>query len=89
MAKSSAADHAVGKHLQDRAGDAERIGRRQPEQDESHVADARISDDEFQVALTQRHRRGVNDPDHAEHRDPLPPHLETFGKRFIATRSAA
>ena len=75
-AKRRARDHAVREHLQDRAADAERVRRREPEQDESHVADARIADDEFEVALPQRDGRGIDDPDDAEDRDPFAPQLE-------------
>ena len=81
-------DHAMRKHLQDRAADAEHVGRRQSEQHESHVADARIADDEFQVPLPQRDRRGINDPDHAEHGDPVAHIWNPSGNRFIATRNA-
>ena len=83
-------DHAVRKHLQDRAADAERVGRGQPEQDEAHVADAGIADDEFQVALPQRHRRGVNDPDDTPSTAIHLLHVwNPSGKRFMATRNAA
>ena len=71
------ADHAVRKHLQDRSGNTEQIGRRQTEQNETHVAHTRIADDEFEIALAQRDRRRVNDPDDREDRDPFAPNLET------------
>ena len=57
------ADDAVGKHLQDRAGNPEHVRRGQAEEDETHVADARIADDKFQIALPQRDGGRVNDPD--------------------------
>ena len=70
------ADHAVRKHLQNRAGNAEHIAGRQPEQNEAHVADARIADDKLEIVLPQRDRRRVNDPDDGEDRDPFAPDLE-------------
>ena len=76
------ADDAVRKHLQHGAGNAEHIGRRQPEQHEAHVAHARIADDEFEIALPQRDRRGVNNSDDGENRDPFAPHLETERKEI-------
>ena len=76
------ADHAVRKHLQHRAGNAEHIGRGQSEQHETHVTDAGIADDEFQIALPQRDRRGVNNSDDRENRDPFAPHLESFREKI-------
>ena len=75
------ANHAVRKHLQHRSRDAERVGRGQAEQHKAHVAHARIADDKFQIALTQRHRCSVNDSDYREDSDPAAPHLEALREK--------
>ena len=67
---------AVGKHLQNRTRDAEKIGRRQPKQDKAHVTHARITNDEFEIVLTQCDCCRVNDPDHRQHCDPPAPHVK-------------
>ena len=76
------ANHAVGKHLQNRAGNAEDVGGGQAEQNETHVTDTGITDNEFKISLTQRDRSGINDPDHGENCDPGPPHLEALRKKI-------
>ena len=64
------------------------VAEREAEQDEAHVADARVADHELQVALPQRDRRRIENSDHREDDDPVAPQLEASGSRFIATRSA-
>ncbi len=76
------ADHAVGKHLQDRTGNAEDVGRRKPEQNKTHVADTRVADHKFQVALTQRDGGGVNNSDNRKDCDPGPPHLKALREKI-------
>ena len=50
-------DHAVREHLQHGAGEADLVERHEAEQDEAHVADAGVADDELEVA-SARERRG-------------------------------
>ena len=49
---------------------------------ETHVADTRIANDEFQVALPKRDRGGINNADDGENSDPITPHLETLRKKI-------
>ncbi len=60
---------AVREHLQHRAAQADGIQRHQTQQHETHVAHARIADDEFEILLHQRHHRAVHDADDRQHRD--------------------
>ena len=46
------------------------------------MAHARITDDKFQIALAQRHRRRVNDPDYGEDSDPFAPDVETLREKI-------
>ena len=70
-------DHAVRKHLQDRSGNTEEVARRQTEENETHVAHTRVTDNELEIALAQRDRGRVDDPDDRENRDPFAPNLKT------------
>ena len=72
-AEQQACDDAVRKHLQHRAAQADGVDRHQPQQNEAHVAHARIADDEFEVLLHQRHRRAIDDADDREQRDLVAP----------------
>src|SRR6266404_4696158 len=49
---------------------------------ETHVAHARIVDDKFQIALAQRHGRGVENSDHGKDSDPFTPHVETLREKI-------
>ena len=69
-------ENAVGEHLDDRAGEADLIERHQAEQDEAHVADAGVADDEFEVLLHQRDHRAVDDADDGEHGEDIAPGAE-------------
>ena len=69
-------NHAVRKHLENRAAYSERVRGREPEEDEAHVADTGITDDELEVALAQSDPGGINDPDDAEDGDPFTPRLK-------------
>ena len=53
-----------------------------PKKHETHVAHARIADDEFQVALSQGDRCGINNSDHGQNRDPFSPHLKTLREKI-------
>ena len=70
------ADDAVREHLQNRARNPEQIAGRQAKQNKTHVADARIADDEFEIVLAERDRCRVNNPDDGEDGDPFAPHLK-------------
>ena len=72
------ANDAVREHLQNCAGDTQRIRGREAEQDESHVADARVANDKFEIALAKRDRRRVDDPDDRQDNDPIAPRLKPF-----------
>ena len=73
-------DHSVGKHLQHCSRDTERVCRSQTNQHETHMAHARITNNEFQITLAQSHRRRVNNSDHGQGSDPFAPYLESFWK---------
>ena len=75
-------DHSVREHLQNGTGNSENIANGQSEENKSHVADARVPDDEFQVVLPQSDSRCVNDPDDREDSDPLAPGLIARGKEI-------
>ena len=66
-------DDAVREHLQHRAAQADRVQRHQAQQHKSHVADAGIADDEFEVLLHQRHRRAIHDADDRQQRKHVAP----------------
>ena len=73
---------SMGKHLQNCPRNTEHVCRSQTKQYETHVAYARITNDELEVMLAQRHRCRVNNSDHGQDGDPFAPHLESFGKEI-------
>src|SRR4029453_11398577 len=75
-------DDAVRKHLQHCTRHTERVSGRQPEQHETHVADTRIANDEFEIALAKCYCRSVKNSDNGENRDPITPRVETLGKKI-------
>src|SRR4029453_843969 len=75
-------DDAVRKHLQHCTRHTERVSGRQPEQHETHVADTRITNDEFEIALAERHRRSVNNSNNGENSNPMTPRVETLRKKI-------
>src|SRR3954452_8745872 len=65
------ANDAMGEHLQDSARKAEKICCGQAEQDEAHVTNAGVADNEFEITLSQRYSRGVNDAYDSHHGYPV------------------
>src|SRR5205085_7963805 len=80
--EEKSADDAVGKHLQDRTGNADRVRGRESKQNKTHVAHARIADDEFQIALAQSDGSGVNNSDDGENCDPWSPDSKAEWKKI-------
>src|SRR6185312_2267689 len=75
--EQQAGEDAVGEHLDHRARDADLVERHQAEEDEAHVRDARVADDELEIALHQRDHRTVDDADDREQSEDFPPGSET------------
>ena len=69
-------DHAVGEHLKDCAIEADLIQSHQAEQDESHVADTGIADDELEVSLNERDACAVDDADQGQQGKDIAPRAE-------------
>ena len=49
--------------------------------DETHVTHTRVTNDEFQVALPQRHRSCVDNSNNGQNGDPFAPHLKALRKK--------
>ena len=69
------ANHAVGEHLQHRAGQADLVECGQAKQYEAHVANTRVADDVLEVVLFQSDKGAVNDVDDGDDGDARCPRL--------------
>ena len=60
------ADDAVCEHHEQRAGNAQRLHRRDAEEDQSHVRDRRLCDHPFEIRLTHADYRRVDKTRHSQ-----------------------
>ena len=66
----------MGEHLDDGAGDADLVERHEAEQDEAHVADAGVADDELEVFLDEGDQGAIDDADDGEESEDVAPGAE-------------
>ena len=78
--EEKATDDAVREHLENGAAEAREVERHQPEQDEPHVRDARITDGEFKILLREGDERAEDDARSRQHGNQDPPLVETLRK---------
>src|SRR5690242_9569421 len=63
----------MGDHLDDCAGETREVEGHESEQDEAHVADGGVADDELEVALHEGDERAVDDADDGEDGEEVAP----------------
>ena len=80
--KKERPDHPVRKHLQHRARNAEDICGSEAKKHKSHVTHARVTNDEFKVALAECDRCRIDYSDHSQNCHPFTPHLETLREKI-------
>ena len=68
--EQAAGAERVADDLEDHPLQRQLVPGEHPQQDEAHVADARVGDHPLEVGLREGHQRAVEDPGHAQaHRD--------------------